>query len=826
MAKLHWVATDLPVEASLPAVAAALDPSSSNRSLVLTAEPGAGKSSLIPLAVANAIPASQRVVVLEPRRLAARATANRLAQLLGDRVGGLVGLTIRGQRSVSEHTRIEVVTEAVLTNRLQADPELAGTGALVFDEFHERNLYSDLGLAMSIEARESLREDLAIVVMSATLDPAPLSNVLNNAQTLAVPGRTFPVETLHLNRPSRQALPKAAATTAVRALDAVAGDVLVFVPGRWEIDRVIGELRPLLAKNSNLGNRVEVVGLHGGTPKQSQQDILRPGAKRRVIVATAVAETSITIPGVEAVVDAGLLRRAQFDSVSGLGRLETRFATRFAADQRRGRAGRTKPGVCFRLWSAEDDRLLDQSVPPSIIDGDPLPVAFELARWGDPDATSLPLLDHPGPDRLLAAREQLKGLGLVEESGALTTNGRVAGRLPLHPRTASLVLRGAEAGMISQAASLAAVTDGDRRFTTVDLERVIDQARGDRDLQASARRITKLLKQSGPKGTISSTPNSDNDLPLDELLASAWPDRVGMARPGRPGRFLLGVGREVEIRQGDPLHDAPFIVVVEADGDPRSARVRLALATSRAAVLAACEAHISWIDEVGFDDRTDKLVAERVQRLGSIVLHRQPGPFPKGPQLEAALRHGIRRRGLDLFTWSDKATSIRQRMDWLHQQAPSMWPDVSDQALLESLDQWLPLTNIKSPAQLRSVDLGGALLNRLDWQLRSDFATAAPTEMGLPTGGSAKVEYSSGRPVWSVRLQRLLGLDLHPTLGPTNVPVTIELLSPAGRPAQTTTDLPGFWRGSYQQVRSDLRGRYPKHDWPEDPLDPGARRQR
>ncbi len=815
MTRLEWTTTDLPVEKELPFVHEAV--STQSRSLVLTAEPGAGKSSLVPLAVANAIDPRCRVVLLEPRRLAARATASRLAELLGDQVGGLVGLTIRGQRSVSERTRIEVVTEAVLTNRLQRDPELVGTGAIIFDEFHERNLHSDLGLAMAVEVRESLRDDLAIIVMSATLDPGPIANLLGDSPTLQVPGRTFPVQTVYLQRPNRKQFATAVADATKKALDSVQGDVLVFVPGRWEIDQVLQRIdRP---------DGVELIGLHGGTAKEIQRQVLQPSSTRRIIVATAVAETSITIPGIEAVVDGGLLRRASFDPVSGLGRLETRFASRFAADQRRGRAGRLGPGVCFRLWSAEDDRLLDDAVPPAMVDGDPLPVAFELSRWGDPYGKSLPFLDHPGPERLAAGHNQLRKLGLVDSDARLNERGQVAGSLPLHPRSAALVLHGQANNATALSIRVAAAIESETRFNTTDLERALDQARHDRDFTRSVKRISTALNRAKTVATKAAAKTVDKPAPsaspdLDELLAAAWPDRVAMARPGHPGRFLLAAGRQAEIGPGDPLHHAEFLVVLQADGHQRSAKVRLAVETTRSAILEACAEHISWSDEVGFDERSDTLQAHRVQRLGAIVLHRQPTEFPNGPELVAALRHGIRRRGLDLFNWSERANSVRMRLHWIHQQQPDSWPDVSEEALLDNLHEWLPLEGIRSVKQLASIDLASALLNQLDWKQRAAFQDLAPTELPLPGGGSSRVVYSSGRPVWSVRLQRLLGLDEHPLLGPMQVPVTIELLSPANRPAQTTTDLPGFWRGSYQHVRSDLRGRYPKHAWPEDPLNP------
>ncbi len=800
---LTWSPTGLPVEGSLEEIGR-----HSTDAVVVTAAPGAGKSTLIPLAVANAIEGPNgKVVVLEPRRLAARATAARLAQLIDSSVGDEVGLTVRGERRVGPACRIEVVTEAVLTNRLQADPELPGVGALVFDEFHERNLHSDLSLAMALESKSAIRPDLGLVVMSATMTTGPVATALGTPQAPApvvdVAGRSFPIETVHLARPARNRWATAVAGAVHRALDAVAGDVLVFAPGRGEIDRVIRALE-------DLPPTIEAIGLHGGSPPEVQRSVLAPGRRRRVIVATAVAETSITIPTVEAVVDGGLLRRAAFDPLSGLGRLETIHATRFAADQRRGRAGRVGPGVCFRLWSVEDHRLLEDAAPPEIVDGDPLPVAFELARWGDPAGESLPLLDHPGPARLAFARQQLTALGLVDDAGALTGNGRTAATLPLDPRLASLAVTGRDRGSGTLAAVTSAVLAEDIRTTGTDLGRAIDRHRGDRNVQRTLKRLERTLRLDRSESATTAD--------LDELLAAAWPDRVAMARHGRPGRFLLAAGREVEVPERDPLAGAEWLIVASADGIATAARVRSAVPTDRATVLEACADRIRWEHDARWDERSGRIVAERVQRLGAIVLHREPDPSPDPDALQRAVADAIRAKGTELFRWSDAATKTRHRLAWLHEQDPAAWPAVDDAALLADLDQWLDLARIRRPSDVANVDLGQALLGRLGWRERAAFDELAPRSIALPGGREARIDYASGRPVLAVRLQWLFGLDEHPCFGPHRAPVTIELLSPAGRPAQTTTDLPGFWRGSYQAVRSDLRGRYPKHSWPEDPL--------
>lgn len=775
------------------------------RSLVLTAEPGAGKSSVVPLLAADEV--EGQVLVLEPRRLAARATAARLSELASEcsGVGDLIGLTIRGERKHSARTKIEVVTEAILTARLQRDPELPGVGAIVFDEFHERNLHSDLGLAMCLEVRSTIRPELALIVMSATLDAAPVAKLLATDNVIEVPGRTFPVETVHLRRPSDAGWTAAVADAARLAGREVAGDVLVFVPGRREIDQVSRAL--------NDGSR-EVLGLHGGSSNDVQQAVLRRSRKARTIVATSVAETSVTLPGIEAVVDGGRLRRARFDPISGLGRLETVNVTRFAADQRRGRAGRVGPGRCYRLWSTEDHRHLDDAVPPEIADGDPLPVAFELARWGDPNATSLPLLDHPGPDRLAAGRGILQQLGLVVGDGTLTARGQAASQLGVHPRVGQLLISAKETGRLDDALPVAAILDSDSWPAAPDLEAEIDRRRN--ELGRSVSRLRRRLQnQRLAEPPTASRGRSGSD--VAELLANAWPDRIAASRAKRDGHFLLASGREVRLAGDSSLSGSDFLVVAEADGDLRAATIRRAVGLDRATLLAAASDHIEWIDHVEWSDRNDDILSERQQRLGSIVLHRENLAKPNPEAVEQALQVGLRRNGLELLVWSDTALSIRDRLAWLHQADPARWPAMTDEALLDRLDEWLDLSQCRTPAQVRKLGVGRRLLDLLGWEERAAVDEQAPTSLTVPGGGERSINYSSGRPVWPVRIQHLFGLDRHPTLGPNQEPVTIELLSPANRPAQVTTDLPGFWRGSYASVRADLRGRYPKHPWPERP---------
>ncbi len=826
-APLHRTLTDLPIEAVADPVSTAIEAGL----LVLTAEPGAGKTSIVPLLAAATV--TERVLLLQPRRLAARAAAQRLTDLIdGDhRVGGVAGLTMRGEHLVSAATRIEVMTEAILTNRLQRDPELPGVGAVIFDEFHERNLHSDLGLAMAIEAKATIRDDLAIVVMSATLDPEPVAALLARSSepelepdvaVIEVPGRTYPVETEHGARPSRAGWADAVATMTRRALGEVAGDVLVFVPGRREVDEVIGRLK---------GTGLDVVGLHGGSTGEVRRQVMSEQGPRRVVVATAVAETSLTLPRIEAVVDGGLARRSQFDPASGMGRLTTGFATRFAADQRRGRAGRLQPGRCYRLWSVDEHQHLDDATPPEILEGDPVPLAFELARWGDPQARSLPLLDHPGQHRLAAGQRLLADLGLVGNDGSLSDRGRAASRLGLHPRSGALLLTAAELDQPWLGATVATMLDDDKRPSTPDLVAELDQRGGQLKRQAS--RLLRRLDQQGYKHGASHDRRSRVDSgELPALLAQAWPDRVAIKRPDRgtnprPGQFLIANGREGYLPPSSPLAGAEFLVVAEADGEARSATIRRAVAIDRATLLKAADDSVKWIDEVVWDERRGSITAERQQRLGAIVLHRQPLASPPPELVVDALSDGLRRQGLDLLPWGDKALDLRARLAWLRDQAPDQWPPVDDDSLLADLDLWLDLSRCRQPADLGRLDVVAGLSRLLDWRQRAALDELAPTRLPIPGGRDRPVDYRSGRPVLSVRLQYLIGLDRHPTVGPSQVPVAIELLSPAGRPAQVTTDLPGFWRGSYAAVRSELRGRYPKHRWPERPWesDESDRRQ-
>ncbi len=806
--------TGLPIELHLPAIEQAVV----DGPLVLTAAPGAGKSSLVPFAVNAAVErlaverlaverlATQagRIVLLQPRRLAARATASRLAMLLGEPLGESVGLTMRGERVKGR--RIEVATEAILTNRLHRDPELAGIGAVIFDEFHERNLHSDIGLAMALEARDALRPDLRIVVMSATIDPGPIADLLGqNTTVIDVEGRVFPIETEHRPRPTPAAWPDAVAAATIDAARRVNGDVLVFAPGRYEIEAVVGRI------NGRVD--AEVVALHGSSPSDVHRSVLQEATRRRVIVATAIAETSVTIPGIEAVVDGGLARRPRHDPATATNHLVTEFVSRFSAEQRRGRAGRTQPGICIRMWSATDHTLLTDQAAPEITEGDPIQIAAELLRWGDLDGEQLRLLDRPDPARLKVARASMEWWGITDGQ-RLTDRGAAILALPVHPRIGALLETATRVGdpkLISIALETAAVLEDSRFPTNDDLEAEVKRRRNDPEITRAIRRLRPLLDRFD---RVPADPDRPKPTSLPQLLALAWPDRIALPRPDDAGRLLMANGREVRLEANSMLRGAEAHVVVDTTVVEASGRVRRAVPIERADIT---RFHRPTTTEIVEWDRSDKLIATKQRRHGAITLHAEPMRKPSADAVQEALREGLRQRGLDVFRWTDKSQLIRARLAWLHSQDDA-WPDVTDEALLSDLDRWLDLTSVKTIGALRSVQVGNKLLDLLDWEQRRAFDECAPVAMATPGGRSKRIDWSGDRPTWPVRVQDLFGLDTHPTIGPRSAPLTIELLSPAGRTTQTTTDLPGFWRGSYAAVRADLRGRYPKHAWPEDPL--------
>ena len=797
------------------------------------APPGAGKTTIVPPALLDA-PwlGTGRIVMLEPRRLAARAAAQRMAFLRGEEVGRTIGYRTRLDSRISAATRVEVVTEGVLTRMLQHDPTLDGYGLVIFDEFHERSLQADTGLALTMQTRQLVRADLRLLVMSATLDGTAVAHLIDDARIIRSLGRQFDVETRY--RPAPIGARRLGAFDAtfvagslVNALSETAGDVLVFLPGAPEIHRVAAMLSERIPSN------VEVMALHGSLDINDQDRAIRPAAsgRRKIVLATSIAETSLTIEGVRVVVDCGLSRRSRFSPRTGMSRLETVRVSRASADQRRGRAGRTESGICYRLWPEEDDVSLQAFSAPEILEADLAPLALDLACAGIVDPNELRWLDAPPQVAFLQARELLLQLQAIDQSGRATTHGESMAQLGLHPRLAHMILRASTEGLGRLACRLAAIL-GERdplrslRDTIgVDLHarvEALEQPRlyagadhgALRRAQEQARRWEQRLPQR--RTTIAGAEASA----VGRVLALAYPERVGMRRPGSGPlpRFVLRNGNGVSLPEGDALARESFIVVAESDGRVPEARAWLA------AALTAEDVESDFSDDIIDQDSVEwteshGVRAFRERRLGAIVLSRRPVRDPDPALVAKAVADGIRRRGLEVLSWSEGARRLRERMAFLHSHDKA-WPDVSDEALIDTLLERLAgtLGTIRSSAELHSLDVSAALLALLDWDQRRRLDMLAPTHFEAPTGSRLPIDYSDPRaPAVAIRLQEMFGRQDTPAVLDGRVALTLQLLSPAQRPVQVTRDLAGFWRTSYFDVRKDMRARYPKHSWPEDP---------
>ncbi len=793
----------LPIDAVLPPLRAAL---AGPGRAVLQAPPGAGKTTRVPLALLGEPWLGRgKVVMLEPRRIAARAAAGHMASLLGERVGDTVGYRIRMDRKIGPATRIEVVTEGILTRMLQDDPALEGVGAVIFDEFHERSLNADLGLALALETAE-LRDDLRLLVMSATLDGEPVARLLGDAPVVTSEGRAYPVETHH--RPPRpgEAIEDAVARAVRDALAEETGGLLVFLPGAREIRRV-------QAKLSGLGDGVAVAPLYGDLPATAQDQAIRPApaGTRKVVLATNIAETSLTIEGVRVVIDSGLARAPRFDPRTGMSRLETVTIARAAADQRRGRAGRTEPGVCWRLWAKAGEGAMAPFDPPEILVADLAPLALELALWGG----DLAWLDPPPAAALAQARTLLADLGAIDPDGRPTAHGKAMARLPLHPRLAHMVLRAKAEGVGGTAAELAAILEGRRPSSETDLRASLEMLHRDRGdpavarLREAARDIARRFDLKGGGGDAGS------------LLALAYPDRVARRRPGGRGSFLLANGRGAALRDSDPLAGADYLAIAETDDAGREARILAAAPLDEATLEAVLGDRIAWVETVAWDAAEQAVAARRQRRLGALVLADAALPNPDPASVTAALLEGARRLGLDALPWRDGAMALRQRAGFARALEGEAWPDWSDAALTETLADWLGphLGGMRRRTDLDRLDLAQILSTALGWERQRALDSLAPATIPIPSGRRAALDYADpAQPVLAVKLQEMFGQAETPRVGNGRVPVAIHLLSPAGRPLQVTRDLAGFWAGSYAEVRKDMRGRYPRHPWPDDPL--------
>jgi len=803
----------LPIDAALPELLAALE---ARTCAVLVAPPGAGKTTRVPLALLDAPWVGDRkIIVLEPRRVAARASAERMAKTLGESVGETVGYRVRFGTKVSRKTRIEVVTEGIFTRQLLDDAELKGVAAVLFDEFHERSLDADLGLALARDAQQGLREDLRLLVMSATIDGARVAKLLGDAPVVASEGRAFPVETRYVGRKVDVPLERQMAETIATALRAEPGSVLAFLPGAAEIRRT----ESLLAERI-FDPAVDVVTLFGALDAAAQDRAIAPapGGRRKVVLATSIAETSLTIEGVRIVVDCGLARVPRYEPDIALTRLETVRASRAAVDQRRGRAGRIEPGVCYRLWDEPQTASLEPYTRPEILSSDLSALVLNLASWGVVDPSQLALLDAPPGPALAEARALLKELDALDVDGRITAEGQSLRALALPPRLARMIVDSYRQGAGLQAAHCAAIlSERGLGGDGVDLEARLDNLRRDRSARGtSARQMAE--RWVAQVRAAEAKPPLDASLSTGVILALAFPDRV--ARNRGNGGFLLANGRGAMIEPTAALSRAPFVAVAELTGTAAQGRILLAAALTLPEIETHFARHLTSQDETWFDRASAALRARRRRRLHAITLSDQPLPIE--PTLETArvLADGIAALGLERLPWSKPLKQWRDRVMFLRAAAPAEWPDLSDAALAERREDWLvpALADKTALAQLTAGEMSDAVMALLPWDLRQRLDREAPTHFEAPTGSMIPIDYEAeeGAKI-SVRLQELFGLNRHPSVAQGRVPLVVELLSPAHRPVQVTRDLPGFWRGSYAAVRADLRGRYPRHPWPEDP---------
>ena len=810
--------TPLPIDAVLDDLAQTLD---GHNAAVLVAPPGAGKTTRVPLALLDAPWArGKKIVVLEPRRIAARASAERMAHTLGERVGETVGYRVRFGSKISRATRIEVVTEGIFSRQILDDPELNGVAAVLFDEFHERSLDADLGLALARDAQTGLREDLRILVMSATLDGARVAKLLGEAPVVASEGRAFPVDTRYLGRKADAPVERQMADAITTALRADPGSVLAFLPGAAEIRRTQNFLAERIHDAS-----IEIVPLFGALDASVQDRAIAPPPKghRKVVLATSIAETSLTIEGVRIVVDSGLARVPRYEPDIALTRLETVRASRAAVDQRRGRAGRTEPGVCYRLWDEPQTASFAAYTQPEILSADLSSLVLDLAQWGVSDPASLAFLDPPPAPALKEARELLRELGALDGEGRITDEGRSLRALALPPRLARMIVDSHRLGAGRAAADIAAVlTERGLGGDHVDLDVRLDGFRRDRSQRAEAARGQAQRWASQVAADDKAGVTRDDDPSNGVMLALAFPDRVAKNRGN--GSFVLANGRGAALEPTAALSRAPYIAVAELTGTAMQGRILLAAPITQGEIEARFADQIEMTDEISFDRGAMALRARRKKTLHAITLSEAPMALEPSEETAKVFADGLIAAGLDQLPWSKPIKQWRDRVMFLRaaegQASDNPWPDLSDDALTAQREAWLvpALLDKTSLKAFSAGDLSDALQSLLPWALRARLEKEAPTHFEAPTGTQLAIDYEAEQgPTIAVRLQELFGLTSHPSIARGAIPLVLELLSPAHRPVQVTRDLPGFWRGSYAGVRSDLRGRYPRHPWPEDP---------
>ena len=801
--------TTLPIDEALPALTAALRASNA---AVLVAPPGAGKTTRVPLVLAGEPWATnKKILVLEPRRLAARAAAERMAATLGEKVGDTVGLRVRFGSKVSRKTRIEVVTEGVFTRLILDDPSLDGIAAVLLDEFHERSLDADLALALAREAQQGLRDDLKLLAMSATLDGARVAKLLGGAAVIESAGRAFEVETRYLGRDQRAPIEQQVTDAVTRALRADPGSVLAFLPGAAEIRRAETQLKDRIGDPS-----IDVVTLYGALDAQTQDRAIAPAppGKRKVVLATSIAETSITIEGVRIVVDSGLARVPRYEPDVGLTRLETVRVSRAAADQRRGRAGRTEPGVCYRLWDEPQTASLEPYARPEIFAADLSGLLLDLAQWGTADPGMLAFLDPPPVGALAEARALLTELGAIDEDGRITDEGRKLRALPLPPRLARMVVDAGADGSGALAADIAAIlSERGLGGDSVDLTHRLDQFRRDRSRRGEdARRMAKRWAEEVAS-------NGEGSLSPGAILSLAYPDRIAKSR-GAGGAFLLANGRGANVDPASALSREPFLTIAELAGTAAQGRVLLAASIALKEIEQRFADKIESREDVSFDASSASLRGRRSQRLGALALSEQTMRVAPGEANARLLAEGIARLGVERLPWTKSLKQWRDRVMFLRRAEGDEWPDLSDAALAADMEWLLPVLGDKTAlSDISGDEISTAVQALVPWNMKRRIEAEAPTHFAAPSGSSVPIDYEAEEgPKLSIRVQELFGLDHHPSIAGGKVPLVVELLSPAHRPVQVTRDLPGFWRGSYAAVKTELKGRYPRHPWPDNPL--------
>ena len=829
---------DLPVLALLPELRQQLHAQSR---VVLQAPPGSGKTTLLPLLLRHETWLDGlKIVMLEPRRLAARAAARRMADLLGEKVGETVGFRVRHESVVGPRTKIEVVTEGVLTRYLQNDPDLSAYGLVIFDEFHERHLQADIGLAFTLQVQELLRPELKLMVMSATLAAREIADFLGGAPLLEAQASLFPVTTFHSESSLAKLSLPAVARTVTKALDETSGDILVFLPGAGEIRRLSEMLCRVvrqLKETPSLEPEIDIIPLYGALPKDLQErafSVSRDGG-RKIVLATDIAESSLTVPGVRVVVDSGWRRIMRFDPARGMGRLETVRISRAAADQRRGRAAREGPGYCYRMWSKGDESALAEFSQPEIRLADLTPLALEMAAWGVSEVSELCWLTPPSQSLIGAAFDLLQYLGAVDQDNRITASGREMAQLGMHPRLAKMLLSGKKIGQGRLAAMLAAllsdrdpISPGDRvPDCDIDLRLELllnngqDSAVTEVDqrlLKSLRREVQRLIRQlkiveKGPLTTAAS----------GQLLALAYPDRIAKKRLEGDLRFLLRSGQEVSFVYPEPLSHSSYLVVAGLSGDRRSSRIHLAATYSESSLRKQFGDFLKREEEVFWDQKSNTVVARQRLMLDCLTLAEGVLKDPSPKALAAAWLEGVRRVGLELLPWFDKARQWCRRVEFVRNHElveKDEWPAFDNESLLEELENWLApgMGQIRNRTGLSRLDLRALLRERLTWQQIQKLEQLAPVSISLPSGRRVQLDYSDGTvPILAAKVQELFGCRETPRVGGGRIPVLVQILSPARRPVQVTDDLAGFWHGSYREVRKEMRGRYPKHVWPEEP---------